>query len=848
MKIDSASIISALGIFTVLFCFSHSASTKSNFIVPEPREISFNEGKFSIDYKETVVIFPKNDPQNYLLEAEQIKAEYQKITGGEPALKGMKKLTIQLTLSKNEKKIGSEGYRLIVKPEKIILTATTRAGLFYAVQTFKQLLRAHANKGFIPALTITDWPTLSFRGVMDDISRGPVPALHFIKHQIRRLSELKFNHLSYYSEHIIRTKNHPEFSPSDGSISSKEWKEISQFAEQYHIKLVGNFQSFGHFSKILSHPKFRPLGEADRMISPVLPQSKEFLKEVLDEVIPAFNAPYFNINSDETYDLGRDYSKQSVEKNGKGTTYAAHIKWLHSQLKKHGVRMMLWADIIAKHPETLNLIPKDTIMLPWNYDAQADFSGMIKPLQDAKYDVIVTPGILNSYRIMPHFEQTRQNLHKFIGAGSRHNVLGSWTTVWDDGDMALFTHDWYGLAFAADQNWNPSASVNKANFENRLLRGIYGTEDMSFIKGLDQLALLSTLKPIDGYKDSLLWRNTIPLRGETARVDLSDWQVVLNISQKANSFFSTAPLLYYPEDAEVFAYTSSLFKTLARTRLWLFNAATQYSAASRNQLSNPLRARKNLVDAIENLNIVAGAWRTLHDRYEILWLKENRSYALNNVLDKYQTHIQSWQNAHSRTKRALRDFDMGQILPAPNDVRLAVETLSGQYFKGWLELGDFPIEPSVPALDFDFLAEAKGENAARPKVTEAVISRARKYQWHRIMPNSPAVVDLVGLNPNAHNHSVNYEFAELTSPDSRLVKATIGSTGSVKIMLNGKPVYQHKGERPLIIDEDSVLLSLKAGKNYLMLKTIRHGGEWKFSFNLPNSRISAHKNRYTILD
>lgn len=848
MKKNPLAVAPILSVVLVFLCFSHTLSAQQSFIVPEPREIELGSGTFLIDASRTKLIVPRDDQKKYALEIRQITAEYQKIVGDEPALKGDKKLSIQLKLSRKDKKIGHEGYRLRVKTDEIMLTAASKTGLFYGVQTIKQLLRAYGKQGFIPTLSITDWPALSHRGVMDDISRGPVPTLRYIKHQIRRLSELKFNHLSYYSEHIIKTGQYPEFAPPDGSISLQQWKEISDYAQQHHIQLVGNFQSFGHFSKILAHPQFRPLGEADRMISPVLPQSRDFLKKVLDDVIPAFNAPYFNINSDETYDLGRDYSKQSVEKMGKGSTYAKHIQWLHGQLKRHGVRMMMWADIVTKHPDSLDLIPKDTIMLPWNYDAQADFVGMIKPLQDADYDVIVTPGILNSYKIMPDFEQTRQNLYQFIGAGVKQEVLGSLTTVWDDGDMALFTHDWYGLAFAADQNWHPTPSMDKADFEKRLVRGIYGTPGLNLINGLDQLAQLRSLKPIDGYKDSILWRNTVAQRGNTARVEVSDWRQALTISKKAGAFLNAHSLRYYPEDAEVFAYTASLFETLAKTRLWLFDAASSYRYASRHQSADPIKARNALVKAVTLLNSVARAWRNLHDRYEILWLQENRSYALDNVLDKYQVHIQAWQDAHRRTKRALRDFDMGQTLPAPTEVRLAVQALSGQYFKGWLEIGDFPVKPSVAALDIDFLQEEKGEQAARPKITQALTFNARKYQWHRIMAVSPDIVDLVTLNPGARNHSVHYEFAELSSPDERLVKATIGSTGSIKLIVNGESVYQHRGERPLIIDEDTVLLKLKAGKNALMIKTVRHGGDWQFSFNLPNTAISSHKNRYRIVD
>ena len=815
---------------------------RNSLVVPEPKEISFGKGRFPIAPAKTGLQVGEG---LFALEIQQITETYKKLSDGTPTINAPKSLTIKLVLSEKDAKIGAEGYHLTVKSKDIQITAATPTGIFYGVQTLKQLLRAHAVNGYIPALTITDRPALSFRGVMDDISRGPVPTPDFIRHQIRRLSELKFNRLSYYSEHIIRTKSHPEFAPPDGSISIREWKELSAYAKKYHIQLVGNFQSFGHFEELLAHPALRSLGEADRMISPVRPEARQFLSEILDEIIPAFDAPYFNINSDETFDLGKGYSKQAVEQKGPTTVYTDHINWLHDQLKKHNVRMMLWADIVAKHPDAVKLIPKDTIMMPWNYAANTDFDGMITPLKKAGYDIIVTPGILNSFRIMPDFDQTRRNLHNFIGAGVRQKVMGSWTTVWDDGGMALFTHDWYGLAFAADQNWHPTKSIDKPDFEKRLLSGVYGTPNAHFTAALDQLSRLGSLKPTQGYRDRILWRDTVPPRGQTGRIDLTGWQEVLNISEKATSLLASSPLTYYPEDGEIFNFTASLFGTLAKTRLWAFEAAAAYSRASRNQRKDPLFARKNLVDAVQKLARVAQEWRTIQQRYEALWLWENRTYSLDYVLDNYQNHIQSWEDAHKRTKQALRDFDMGRMLPTPANVRLAIEGLSGQYFMGWLELGNFPLDQ---AQNTDFLSETGGEKSARPKVTQTIAAKGRKYRWHRIMANSSDIVDLGTLNPNASAETAIYEFAELTSPDDRLVKATVGSTGTMEIFLNGERVYRHTGERAMVIDDDSVGLSLKQGKNYLMVKVLRHGGDWKFSFNLPESKVSNHKNRYTILD
>ena len=76
------------------------------------------------------------------------------------------------------------------------------------------------------------------RVVMDDISRGPIPSNEYIKQQIRRYSELKINHMSYYIEHVVKTKSHPGFAP-DGGITVEEFQEISDYAADYHITVIG---------------------------------------------------------------------------------------------------------------------------------------------------------------------------------------------------------------------------------------------------------------------------------------------------------------------------------------------------------------------------------------------------------------------------------------------------------------------------------------------------------------------------------------------------------------------------------------------------------------------------------
>jgi hexosaminidase len=68
--------------------------------------------------------------------------------------------------------IGDQGYLLFSDKTHLIVAANTGQGLFYGVQTLRQLLRDDGGKLVCPAVSIRDWPSLEWRGVQNDISRG----------------------------------------------------------------------------------------------------------------------------------------------------------------------------------------------------------------------------------------------------------------------------------------------------------------------------------------------------------------------------------------------------------------------------------------------------------------------------------------------------------------------------------------------------------------------------------------------------------------------------------------------------------------------------------------------------
>ena len=106
-----------------------------------------------------------------------------------------------------------------IEPHAAYIVASSSAGIFYGVQTFKQLLPLPGAARELPTGTVRDWPAMRYRGVQDDLSRGPVPTLEFQKHQIRVFAAFKANIYSPYFEHTLLYPDQPLAAPPGGALT-----------------------------------------------------------------------------------------------------------------------------------------------------------------------------------------------------------------------------------------------------------------------------------------------------------------------------------------------------------------------------------------------------------------------------------------------------------------------------------------------------------------------------------------------------------------------------------------------------------------------------------------------------
>src|SRR5437868_7980300 len=369
----------------------------------------------------------------------------------------------------------------------------------------------------VPAVSLKDWPTVRWRGVHDDVSRGPIPTVEYMKKQIRTLAEYKINLFSIYMENVFDYRDQPLIAPKEAAITAAQIEELVAYAKRYFVTLLPEQQAFGHLHHVLKYEIYNDLAETPHghVLPPVNEKSYDLIKSMYAELVPLFPSPLFHIGSDETFELGRGQSKAKADEVGLGRVYLEHLQRVSQIMQPYGKRLMFWADIAEKYPDLLNILPKQMIPVAWEYDPRPSFDNMLQPFHNAGFDLFVSPGANNWNRIYPNFDAAYINIHNFVRDGQKFGAIGVLNTTWDDDGESLFEMTWPALVYGAAASWQAGeAPVDKfqANFD----WAFYRNADSAFIQASNQLSqthkLLRDIK-MGGAYDSLFWEDPFTEQG-----------------------------------------------------------------------------------------------------------------------------------------------------------------------------------------------------------------------------------------------------------------------------------------------------------------------------------------------
>ena len=446
-----------------LYSVTVSADVLKSYLMPIPKNMEEGAGTFSRNSGR--IIIPKISDNTTLL---RIADTLQSL------LSQLKiETSVAAKASKNESpllwiyitsELPSQAYRITIHPNQILLEGGDESGLFYAVQTFKQIVRYAKDHGALPLVSIEDKPDFKRRGIMLDVSRDKMPTMNTLKNLVNLFASWKINEIQLYTENTFNYQNHQTAWEGFSPMTADEILELDQFCRERFIDLVPNQASFGHMNKWLIHDQYKYLAElsepnSGNIISPAVPESMNFMSELYAELLPNFSSQYFNINCDETQELGTGRSKKMVEEKGFGHVYLDFILKLKNEVDKYGRTTQFWGDIILHYPELIPEIPKDMIALVWGYSANYPFDVNCKKFREAGCPFYVCPGTSSWCSLVGRNQNAFANLKNAAINGLKYGAMGYLITDWGDyGHWQPLSVSYPSFLFGAAVSWTFEAN------------------------------------------------------------------------------------------------------------------------------------------------------------------------------------------------------------------------------------------------------------------------------------------------------------------------------------------------------------------------------------------------------
>lgn len=374
-----------------IFIFSCNNSDNKQLvpgIIPQPNSMEFtDDGVFKAS---KVAVFYNTDEEyklaltlcSYL---DEHKIEYKLLEPGN-AYRGQ---SIKLSIIRKQR-LAEEAYKIEVNSDFIKLEASSESGLFYAIQSLRQIL-IQQPKGHIkiPSMSIQDSPQFGWRGMHLDVSRHFFD-VEFVKKYIDYMALFKMNvfhwHLVDDQGWRIEIKKYPKLTETGawrdstiighhrdlpyefdytrygGYYTQEEIQEVIEYASERYIKVVPEIEIPGHsLASITAYPELGVTGEAPGVwyrwgISPYIYNVEEstfsFLEDVLLEVIELFPSDIIHIGGDEAIKDQWIESERVQERikelglNDEHEMQSYFIKRMADFVESHGKTIIGWDEIL----------------------------------------------------------------------------------------------------------------------------------------------------------------------------------------------------------------------------------------------------------------------------------------------------------------------------------------------------------------------------------------------------------------------------------------------------------------------------------------------------------------------
>ena len=343
--------------FILFFLIVSEVLSQRNYITPEPQKITFPESKqngFRLSKKTSLELSGVDNSKNFI---KNFVSFVNQETGFELNSKINKKSNILLRITDQNLDLGEEGYKISILPkENLIVESNTERGLFYGIESLKQIIHFTKRKrdeesftefdvdvkvenikdvksqqnfnaanlttagyknvnetGYFQGLEkvetksldvynimpmiIEDYPRFKYRGMMLDVSRHFMPK-EFIKKFIDIMSIHKMNKFHWHL-----TDDH------GWRIEIKQYPKLTEIGSMRDGTLIGHSRFAG------KNPKFDNIPHGGFYTQEEIKDIIKYAEERFIEIIPEIDMPGHTASLIASYpELGTLKEKTEVKK------------------------------------------------------------------------------------------------------------------------------------------------------------------------------------------------------------------------------------------------------------------------------------------------------------------------------------------------------------------------------------------------------------------------------------------------------------------------------------------------------------------------------------------------------
>lgn len=509
-------------------------------IIPKPQSVKLIPQQFLINNETILVIDGKGSfmAAKYLSDKLKLQSGMDLMIYSKSKAKNVgNKIAFEVVSSNTA---SQEEYKLDVDKTSVRISSGSPAGLFWGVQSLIQLFppefynkKNQLKEIIIPGLHIEDRPRFPYRGMHLDVSRHFFP-VDFIKKYIDLLAFYKFNtfhwHLTDDQGWRIEIKRYPKLtevgayrdstiighggsSPQKydgkrygGFYTQDQIREVVKYAADRQITIIPEIEMPGHsLAALAAYPELSCTGGPFRLATRwgvfkdvfcPKPETFEFLKNVLTEVMALFPGEYIHVGGDECPKIrwkNCNYCQQLMKKKGlkdENELQSYFIRQIEIFLNSHGRKLIGWDEILEG-----GLSPNATVM-SW----RGTEGGIAAAKQG--HDAVMTPG---GYCYFDHYQDdpataqplaiggltTLKKVYSYDPLPSEltdeetAHIIGAQANVWTE-YIAAPEHVEYmilpRMAALAEVDWCSPDGKNWENFKQRIRHHfcIYNRENLNY--------------------------------------------------------------------------------------------------------------------------------------------------------------------------------------------------------------------------------------------------------------------------------------------------------------------------------------------------------------------------------